>query len=52
LESMGKSNEVFRKTTGMEFGKWTARSTVGLQRIKDSILWKGQPLQNGKRNGG
>jgi hypothetical protein len=46
---MGKSNKVFRKTIRLELGNRTARSTVGLQRIKDWTLWKGQPPPKQKK---
>jgi hypothetical protein len=46
---MGKRNELFGKTIGLEFGKRTARSTVGMQRIKDWTLWKVSPLRNRKK---
>jgi hypothetical protein len=38
---MRNVNETLRKTTGLEIGKWIARSTVGLWTIKDEILWWG-----------
>jgi hypothetical protein len=43
LERMGNSNEVFRKTIGLEFGKRAAGSSVALQNIKYWTLWKGRP---------
>jgi hypothetical protein len=34
---------IYRKSTGLEIAKRIARYTVGLKRIKDWTLWRGQP---------
>jgi hypothetical protein len=52
LEIMGKSNEVFGKTIGLEFGKRTARSTVGLQRIRLDLVERSTPSETEKEAAG
>jgi hypothetical protein len=49
LESMGKTNEIFWKTIGPEFGKRAARFNSGLQRIKNWALRKGRPPPKRKK---
>jgi hypothetical protein len=38
-----KTRGIYRKSIGLEIMKQNARCTVGLQRIKDWTLWRGQP---------
>jgi hypothetical protein len=40
---MGKGNEVFGKTTGLEFGRREAGSSVALRKLKNGTLWKVRP---------
>jgi hypothetical protein len=47
-ESTGSIIKTYRKSTGLEITQRIARSTVGLQRIKDWTLWKGRPPQKWK----
>jgi hypothetical protein len=42
LESTGKVIKTYKKTNGLETAKWIARSTVGIQRMMDWTLWRGQ----------
>jgi hypothetical protein len=48
LESMGNVDTIFRKTTRLESAKRIARSTVGIQKIRNWTLWRGRPLPKWK----
>jgi hypothetical protein len=43
LESTGSVIKTYRKSSGLEIAERIARSTIGLQRIKDWTSWKGRP---------
>jgi hypothetical protein len=41
---------IYRKTTGLETAKQIARSSVGLQTIRNWMLWRVQPAPKWKKN--
>jgi hypothetical protein len=41
---------IFRKTCRLEIVKRIAGFSVGLQKIRDWTLWRGQPPQKWKKN--
>jgi hypothetical protein len=46
LQSNREFTKIYRKTNGLQIAKRIAKSTVGLQTIKDWTLWKGRsPLK-------
>jgi hypothetical protein len=49
LESTGNFIETFRKTNGLEITKRIARSTVGMQKIKEWTLWRSRPPPKQKK---
>jgi hypothetical protein len=49
LQGKREFTKNYRKTTGLELEKQTAKFTVGLQKIKDWTLWRGQPPPKQKK---